>query len=39
MFAGNNVLQFRPEGIICFVDRILADGFSWLSSTHGVALG
>jgi hypothetical protein len=28
-------LQFRPKGIICFVHRILADGFSSASITQG----
>jgi hypothetical protein len=35
LFAGNDVLQFRPKGIICFVHRILADVFSSASFTQG----
>ena len=35
LFPGNDVLQFRPKGIFCFVHRILADGFSSASFTQG----
>lgn len=33
-FPEINVLQFRPKGIICFVHRIPADGFSPASFTQ-----
>jgi hypothetical protein len=33
--TGNNVLQFRPTGIISFVHQILTDGFSPASFTQG----
>jgi hypothetical protein len=35
VFPGNDVLQFRPKGIICFFHRILADGFYPASYTQG----
>jgi len=34
-FSGNNALQFRPKGILCFVHRIRADGFSSAFYTQG----
>ena len=33
--CSNSSTQFRPKGIICFVYRILADGFSSASYTQG----
>jgi hypothetical protein len=35
VFSKNDILQFRPKGIICFVPRIPADGFSPASFTQG----
>ena len=35
VFPGNDTFQFRPKGIICFVHRIPADGFSSASFTQG----
>jgi hypothetical protein len=35
LFPKNDVLQFRPKEIFCFVHRILADGFSSASFTQG----
>jgi len=35
VFHGISILQFRPKGIICFVHRMLSDGFSSASYTQG----
>jgi len=35
IFLRNYILQFRPKRIICFVHRILADGFSSATYTQG----
>jgi hypothetical protein len=35
LFPEKTVLQFRPKGIICFVHRTFADGFSPASLTQG----
>jgi len=39
IFPENEVLQFRPKGIIYFVHRIPADGFSPVTLSQGDALG
>jgi hypothetical protein len=34
-FSGNDLVQFRPKEIICFVNCILTDGFRCASFTQG----